>query len=321
MRVDRSLSALAPLVLFAVVGCQLEGGVRPDAPAPPMIGAAEPEQGVFRGQSPEVEPDEGVVPASWEARGPEAPWGASYLAPGELSCDTPPPLGLGYEVIPPQAVPYVVPGPPVAAAPAVQSTPEAGWFDVLPPDGGPISDDFGLPVEPRIANRFPNPLYVPATNSEAAWETIAAVMSRYFPIDSEERVQRVGAMLTEGRLQTRWQTGSTIFEPWRRDSAGGFNRWQSTLQTIRRRGTLRVIPAAGGYQIETRVDKQLENLNRPERATAFAASLRNDSALPTDRVTPIDRTRESDFWIDIGRDEPLEQRILQELNRRFNAGR
>ena len=309
--------------MVALSGCQL-GLPEYQALEPPASAvadessseAASSERGVFRGQSPSEPPAERVA---------SAPWGPSYLAPGELSCETPPPLGLGYEVIVPDPAAPIAPGyfvPPTAPPSATAAAePEAGWFDVLPPEGGPISDDFGLPTEPKIANRLPNPLYVRASNPDAAWETIAAVMSRYFRIDREERVRQVGAMLTEGRIDTRWQTGSTIFEPWRRDSAGGFNRWQSTLQTIRRRGTLRVAPAAGGYQIEARVDKQLEDLNRPERATAGAASLRNDSALPTDRVTPVDRTRESPLWIDIGRDEPLEQRILRELQRRFNAGR
>lgn len=266
-------------------------------------------EAVLRGQGP------GVL---------EAPWGPSYLAPGELSCDTPPPVGMGYQVpmapgvfAPPG---YAVPSlaPPTAPQPA---TPESGWFDVLPPDGGPISDDFGLPRQPKVEGRLPNPLYVSSSNPDAAWETLAREVSRYAPIRNEERVQLAGTMLTEGRIETQWAAGSTIFEPWRRDSAGAFNRWQSTLQTIRRKTTLRVIPAAGGYEIDARVDKQLEDLNRPERASAGAASIRNDSALPSDRVTPIDPIEDSGRWIDIGRDEALEQRILKKIARRFNAPR
>lgn len=255
----------------------------------------------------------------------EAPWGPSYLAPGELSCETPPPVGMGYQMGGPPTVfappGYVVPGLMPPTAPASVAGPEAGWFDVLPPEGGPISDDFGLPSQPKVEGRVPNPLYVSASNSDAAWETIAREVSRYAPIRSEQRVQQAGAMLTEGRIETQWAAGSTIFEPWRRDSVGAFNRWQSTLQTIRRRTIVRVIPAAGGYEIDARVDKQLEDLNRPERASAGAASIRNDSALPTDRVTPVDAIMDSGRWIDIGRDESLEQRILKRLAGKFSAGR
>lgn len=228
---------------------------------------------------------------------------------------------MGYEMGAPVGAPlgaFVVPGAPAPNAAQAGST-EAGWLDVLPPEGGPISDDFGLPTRSKIANRQPNPLYVRVNNPDAAWETIAREASRYFPIRTEQRVQQAGAMLTEGRIETQWASGSTIFEPWRRDSAGGFNRWLSTLQTLRRRAIIRVIPAASGYEIDVRVDKQLEDLNRPERASAGAASIRNDTALPTDRVTPVDPIRESGRWIDIGRDEALEQRILNRLSSRLTT--
>lgn len=291
------------LSLSAVVAtAALAGGCQVAPTAAPGPSDSEP---VFRGQGP------GPVVS--------APWGPSYLAPGELSCETPPPIGMGYEMGTPMGAPlgaFVTPGIPVASAPQAGST-EAGWLDVLPPEGGPISDDFGLPTQSKIANRQPNPLYVRVSNPEAAWETIAREASRYFPIRTEQRVQQAGAMLTEGRIETQWGSGSTIFEPWRRDSAGGFNRWQSTLQTIRRRAIFRVIPAASGYEIDVRVDKQLEDLNRPERASAGAASIRNDNSLPTDRVTPVDAIRESGRWIDIGRDEALEQRILNRLRSRL----
>ncbi|TWU00015.1 hypothetical protein Pla108_09580 [Botrimarina colliarenosi] len=295
------------LLAVTSMGCQLA----PDAPPAPPAAAVESESTeVFRGQGPMA------VSGS--------PWGPSYLAPGELSCDTPPPFGLGYEVGPPIGAfgpPMVmVPGAPAPKAPQ-SATAEPGWFDVLPPEGGPISDDFGLPQQPRIDNPLPNPLYVRASNPDAAWETVAREASRYFPIRSEERIRQSGTMLSEGRLETQWASGSTIFEPWRRDSAGGFNRWQSTLQTIRRRAIVRVMPAAGGYELDVRVEKQLEDLNRPELASAGAASIRNDSALPTDRVTPVDAITGPGRWIDIGRDEALEQRMLGRLSQQFGAGR
>ncbi|QDV76027.1 hypothetical protein [Botrimarina mediterranea] len=296
---------------FASVGC-----AAPQLAQKPVV--VEDEEAVVRGQGPMV-----VEPA---------PWGPSYLAPGELSCDTPaPPFGLGYEMGPPIGAfsqpPLLVPrNGPVPGAPAPKPpqpaamTAEPGWFDVLPPEGGPISDDFGLPSQPAIENRIPNPMYVRAGDPDIAWETVAREASRYFPIRSEERVRQTGSMLTEGRLETQWASGSTIFEPWRRDSAGAFNRWQSTLQTIRRRAVIRVIPAAGGYELDVRVDKQLEDLSRPERASAGAASLRNDAALSAD-TGAVDPIIGSDRWIDIGRDEALEQRMLGRLAGQFGAGR
>jgi hypothetical protein len=279
-------------------------------------------------QKPAVVEEEGAVV---RGQGPmvveSAPWGPSYLAPGELSCDTPAPaFGLGYEMGPPPGAfgqpMYVLPATPLPKAPQPAAmAAEPGWFDALPPDGGPISDDFGLPSESNIENRLPNPMYVRAGDPDVAWETVAREASRYFPIRSEERVRQNGSMLSEGRLETQWASGSTIFEPWRRDSAGAFNRWQSTLQTIRRRAVIRVIPAAGGYELDVRVDKQLEDLSRPERASAGAASLRNDNALTAGSGATVDSVIGSDRWIEIGRDEALEQRILGRLAGQFGAGR
>ncbi|MEN0110864.1 MAG: hypothetical protein AAF805_09080 [Planctomycetota bacterium] len=306
--------------LFAAVAC---AGCQ-SARWSDNVSAGGSTQAVIRGQSEEPSPNDGVRLAQHVA-----PWGASYLAPGEVSCDTPPPpLGLGYETLGDPAA-FAPPGgyfvPPSAlAAPSTLNDPgppKAGWFDVLPPDGGPISDDFGLPQGASVGDRVPNPLYVATSNPDAAWETIARSVSRYFPIRREQRVRVTGTIASEGVLETQWTVGSTIFEPWRRDSAGGFNRWQSTLQTVRRRAVVRVLPAASGYELEVRVDKQLEDLNRPERATAGAASLDINSALPSDRVTPIDPVRDSGRWIDIGRDEATEQRLLADLGRRFGAMR
>ena len=244
------------------------------------------------------------------------------MAPGEVmydsSCQSMPPT----MVYPPT---YVFPAVPTQVAPGVPTLPEqnpeaeADWFDVLPPNGGPISPDFGLPREPVIDNRVSNPLFIPIANSEAAWESLADALTEYFPIQSEQRVQNVGGVLTEGRFETPWQSGSTVFEPWRNDSVGGFNRWQSTLQTIRRRATVRVIPAAGGYEVAVVVAKQLEDLPRPERASAGAASLRSDSSLPVDSLNPVSRIFSSPNWIDIGRDEPLEQEMLRRFRQELTG--
>ncbi|WP_146574446.1 hypothetical protein [Botrimarina hoheduenensis] len=238
-----------------------------------------------------------------------------YLAPGELSCETDPAL-FGP---PPGAAPWIAPPTyaPQTSLPA--AAPQAGWLDFLPAEGGPIASDFGVPVQPTIGDRIANPIYVRTNGGDAAWEAIADVVTDYFPLRTERRVRQVAGIVEEGQLETQWQSAATILEPWKRDTVGAFNRWQSTLQTLRRRAVVRVIPAASGYEIGVRVDKQLEDLPRPELATAGAASLRNDSSLPTDRLNPVDRVRSSERWIDIGRDEPLEQRMLRDIAQRLGG--
>ena len=60
----------------------------------------------------------------------------------------------------------------------------------------------------------------------------------------------IAGVLTEGRIDTFPLSGSTLLEPWRRDSTRGYEKWHATLQAIRRRATVRVIPTEGGYLLD-----------------------------------------------------------------------
>ena len=123
----------------------------------------------------------------------------------------------------------------------------------------------------------------------------------YFRIEREERIRLIGGVLTEGRIDTFPLTGSTIFEPWRRDSTRGYEKLHATLQSIRRRATVRVIPTEGGYLLDVAVQKELEDLDKPENATAGGATLRHDGTLVRQQGAP-GRFSVTLGWIPIGRD-------------------
>ena len=161
-----------------------------------------------------------------------------------------------------------------------------------------------------------NPLYVPVGNQDLAWEQIVDVVDDYFRVEREHRVQQIGNVITEGRIDTFPQVGATWLEPHRPDSVGWDNRWESTFQTIRRRAVMRVIPQQGGYLVEAVVNKELEDLPRPENATAGAASFRNDNSLPSRASEEVSRTRYSPNWIPLGRDIWVEQALLAEIRER-----
>ncbi|MCG8449171.1 MAG: hypothetical protein MI725_06270 [Pirellulales bacterium] len=162
-----------------------------------------------------------------------------------------------------------------------------------------------------------NPLYVPVTNQDWAWEQIVDVVDDYFRIERENRVQLVGNVLTEGRIDTFPQAGATWLEPHRPDSVGWENRWESTFQTIRRRAVLRVIPEQGGYLVDVAVFKELEDLPRPESSTAGAATFRNDNSLRSRLTAEVSRTRFSPNWLPHGRDPLVEQQVLAEIQARL----
>lgn len=161
-----------------------------------------------------------------------------------------------------------------------------------------------------------NPLLVPGHDREFVWNQIVDTLDDYFRIAREERVRQIGNVLTEGRIETFPVVGATYFEPWRRDSTPGFERKYATLQSVRRRATVRVWPATGGYFVEVIVVRELEDLERPEFAPIGGEVFRHDGTLVRDEG----QTREQPIslgWIPLGRDTSLEQRILTDIHSRL----
>ena len=180
--------------------------------------------------------------------------------------------------------------------------PRAGrWFGAAPPAG---------PIE--------NPMFVPALDREFLWNQTVDALDDYFRIQREERIRLVGGILTEGRIDTNPATGSTLLEPWRKDSTPGYEKLHATLQSVRRRATVRVIPTGDGYLLDVNVIKELEDLDRPEHATAGGASVRHDGTLVR-LQGPAGRYSVSLGWIPLGRDVTLEQRILADLCARLDV--
>lgn len=157
-----------------------------------------------------------------------------------------------------------------------------------------------------------NPIAVPFTNCDDLWNQIVDVVDDDFNIASEQRVRQSGDVLTVGRIDTTPQIGATILEPWRGDSADAYQRVHSTLQTIRRRVVVQVIPAGDQFQIEAIVYKELEDLARPEYSTAGAATFRNDGSLV--RIEEATGVLQPTLgWIPLGRDMIMEQKLLAKI--------
>jgi hypothetical protein len=237
--------------------------------------------------------------------------GPMFGPPGMVMPGTP-------EFMMPGAPLMVYPNAPPAEAgspAALPAAPPTRPLDHLAP-GGTISPRFGLPAGPDAAPG-PNPIQVPVANDEAAWEQIVDVVVDYFPVAREQQARRSGPVWSEGKIETSYTSGATIFEPFRKNSVGAFNRWESTFQTIRRNAVVRVIPDAVGFLVEVEVQKELEDLPRPENATAGAAVFRTTGSLPTDRHQAVSRLQSSPRWIPLGRDPALEGRMLADIQARF----
>jgi hypothetical protein len=128
--------------------------------------------------------------------------------------------------------------------------------------------------------------------------------------------------VNEGRIESRPQVSATYLEPQRRDSTGFYNRLESTLQSIRRRVVMRVIPTEGGYLVDVAVYKELENVPRPLLGTQGTSTFRSETR-PDQIVADIDDTADigqpvlNVNWIPEGRDPVQEQVILAQVCKRF----
>jgi len=188
-----------------------------------------------------------------------------------------------------------------------------GCSQHLPPTYGPLSAwPSGAP--PGLMN----PLFVPLNDHELVWNQTVDAIDDYFKIEREERIRLVGGVITEGRIETVPTTGATLLEPWHGDSTPGFQRWLATLQSIRRRASVRVMPVSGGYSIEVAVFQELEDLDRPEHSTVGNSTLTYETSMQRNRrdAAPGPITL---GWIALGRDVTLEQKILADLQARLTA--
>ena len=68
--------------------------------------------------------------------------------------------------------------------------------------------------QPTVAN----PLIVPGVDRFVIMDQISDELDDYFRIYREERIRIIDGILTEGWIETHPAIGSTLLEPWRKDS-------------------------------------------------------------------------------------------------------
>lgn len=162
-----------------------------------------------------------------------------------------------------------------------------------------------------------NPMLVPMVDRWIVMEQVSDEVDNYFKIYREERIRVLDGIMSEGWIETHPKIGSTLGEPWQKDSTRGFERLHATLQTVRRFAKIRVIPSGNAYQIDVRVFKELENLNQPLGAT-MQGQFRFDNSLDRDSVTGVVGSP-NEGWIPMGRDFSLEQEMLRNISSRLDG--
>lgn len=162
------------------------------------------------------------------------------------------------------------------------------------------------------AEFMPNPLELPPQADQFVWSQVVDTLDDYFRIAREQPVQNSDGIILDGRLETAYQIGASLAEPWRKDSTAGFERLQSSLQSIRRRAIVTVRPQGAGYLLEVIVQKDLEDTDRSQFATEIPTVQRHDGTIVR-RNEVFGENPETLGWIPLGRDASLEQAILNEI--------
>jgi hypothetical protein len=158
----------------------------------------------------------------------------------------------------------------------------------------------------------PNPMGVGAANDDALWERTVDVLHDYqFQIVREDRLARV--------IETEYKVGSGCLEPWHHDSVGTYNKLESSLQSIRRRVRITLLPGnGGGYAVSVEAFKEREDLPGVAANSAGGATFSESTPFTRDLTPVVGQSTES-RWIPVGRDLDLEQAILASLRSAYTG--
>jgi len=167
---------------------------------------------------------------------------------------------------------------------------------------------------PQIEVPIANPFQVGLADPSLVWLQVVDAVDDYFKIKSESPVRRDSEAWLEGRLETFPEIGATLFEPWKRDSSPGYERVQSTFQTIRRTAYVKVLPGPDGYLIDVKVIKEKEDVDHSQFASAGSAVQRHDGTILRN-VNTLSAMPQTVNWYPagLGRDLDLERRLAENI--------
>ena len=153
----------------------------------------------------------------------------------------------------------------------------------------------------------PGPLMVHSTNEELVWERTADVLHNFlFEIERENKLTH--------EIVTEYKVGASMMEPWHLDSVGTANRLESTLQSIRRKVIVRVVPTDDrtGHWVTVEAFKEIEVPNGVVANSPGGATFEENNPLQRDLNLTVGQTLPT-RWQSLGRDGLLERAILEEL--------
>jgi hypothetical protein len=174
---------------------------------------------------------------------------------------------------------------------------------------GPLLDNpIFLTPDPSVT--VENPVYVPLGPAayNTVFEKVLDTVSDYFEIAETNRY--------DGSIKTFPKTSPGLERYLLPGDPDLEQRLYATLQSIRYYALVRIqVADDGGFFVDVKIFKELEDVPRPSRSTAGAAVFRSDNVVERQFQVIDVAPPQSGGWIPIGRDCKLEQVILQRIKK------
>jgi hypothetical protein len=161
----------------------------------------------------------------------------------------------------------------------------------------------------KEADTIENPVYLPLgpTSYGTVFEKVFDVVSEYFEIAYANRY--------DGRIESFPRVAPGLEQPWRPGSPDLYQRLLATFQSIRHRCFVLIqLADDGGFFVQVVVFRELEDVPKPIRSTAGAASFRSDSTVER-QFEVIDPAVFDRCWAPMGRDQCLENAIIKKIKK------
>jgi hypothetical protein len=177
---------------------------------------------------------------------------------------------------------------------------------------GPLVDNPVL-VRPEKVGGCENPVYIPLGPDaySLVFDKVFDVVDDYFDIAFANRY--------DGRIETYPRIAPGLGQPWKPGSPDFYQRALASFQSIRHRAIVLITVAEdGGYFVDVKVLKELEDLAVPAFASAGSASFRSFPTVER-QYEIVDASLFEPSWIPIDRrgrpmrDHLLEQVILERI--------
>lgn len=171
---------------------------------------------------------------------------------------------------------------------------------------GPLQEN-PVVLGPQKSQGTDNPVYLPngAMEYGAVFEKVIDALDDTFEIAYTNRY--------EGRIETFPLVAAGIGQIWKPGSPDMYQRLLATFQSIRYRAVVLISPARdGGFFVDVKVYRELEDVAQPLKAGTASAVFRSDNT-PERQFEVVDATTYNSAWIPSGRETKLEQSILNRL--------